>query len=256
MRIWIVLLIVGLVAVLISVLYLIIPRENAKEAYQYSKIKDNLKTGDIILFSSKNNGNLIQSTIYWTRTRLVGSEYGHVGIVIRTEDGLYLAECCNAMHAGHDECYHMNKQGNGGVRIISLDTIIERYHREYGGFFAVKPIKEELSSDVVISSLNKYQESIFEDINFMYYVAMLDTLVSKDIAKTVIRKYRSNMFDPHRMTCGEFLYNILTDCGVTKSSRSKLVWPHVYVGNRFTKLSNGAYDYHHMFIYDGEQEST
>lgn len=213
--------------------------------YCLQDVSNTLKTGDIVLFSSKNNGDILQSSIYFARTRLVGSEYGHVGIILREDDELYLIECCNPNQVGHEYSYHLNNKLLGGVRIIKLETILSQYYDMYGGFFAIKPIKTAIPNEVIMQSLSKYQDSIFEDIGFVYCIAMIDNLISKDVAKKVISKYRSELFNDHRMTCGEFVYRLLTDCGITKPCRSKLIWPHVYTGKRFEKLSSSAYDNHY-----------
>lgn len=244
MLVWIIL----ILGIVLFVCWLSKPLETP--VYTLDDIYDKLKTGDIILFSSKNNGNLIQSSIYVARTRLVGSEYGHVGIILRDETGVYLVECCNPTQVGHESSHHLNNTLQGGVRIIRLETILFKYHAMYGGFFAVKPIKQEIPVSIMMEALYKYQDSIFEDIGFVYFVALLDNLVSKDAAKKIISKYRPELFEHHRMTCGEFVYKLLMDCGVAKPCRSKLIWPHVYTGNRFTKLTSSAFDDHVSFNVD------
>lgn len=210
-----------------------------------AQVYDDLKTGDIVLFSSKNNGDPIQSAVYFARTRLVGSEYGHVGIIFKDDEETYLVECCNPNQVGHENSYHLNNKMLGGVRIIKLTTILKQYHAMYDGFFAIKAIKQAIPNDIFLEALYKYEDSIFEDIGFVYCIAMVDTLISKDVAKKIVSKHRSELFEHHRMTCGEFVYKLLTDCGVTRQCRSKLIWPHVYTSNRFNKLSNNGFDQHY-----------
>lgn len=244
MKTWITLLLVAVIAILLTIAYFmaqpIIPPK-----YKLDDVIDTLKTGDIVLFSSKNNGDALQSSIYFARTKLVGSEYGHVGIILREKDDVYLVECCNPNQVGHESSYHLNNKLLGGVRIIRLQTILKQYYDMYGGFFAIKPIKTAIPNKVMRSALQKYQDSIFEDIGFVYCIAMIDNLISKDVAKKVISKYRSELFEHNRMTCGEFVCKLLIDCEVVRQCRSKLIWPHVYTGKRFDKLSNGSYDVHY-----------
>lgn len=49
----------------------------------YSDIKDKFKTGDIILFSCRKHNTFIDEIKYFSRTKLIGSEFGHVGLILR-----------------------------------------------------------------------------------------------------------------------------------------------------------------------------
>lgn len=255
MRIWTVLLIVfGLIVVLVAAY--VMSQTTSPAEYYYSQIKDSLKTGDIVLFSSKNNGNVLQSSMYFARTRLVGSEYGHVGVVLKRNDGLFLIECCNPSHVGYEQAYNLNDKKQGGIRIIELSHALNSYYDMYGGYYAIKPIKEAIPSDKLVDCLRKYSETIFEDINFVYFVAALDVIVSRDIAKSVVTRYRPDVCFLDRMTCGEFLYRLLTDCQIVRESKAKLMWPHIYTLKKFDKLANNAYGKHYKIICDAEQQKT
>ena len=106
--------------------------------YKYADIKNKLKTGDIMLFSYKKHQSKIHEIFYYCRTKLLGSEYGHVGIVIRDNDKLFLLECTDSDHIGNNKSFHFNNYGKGGVRIIELETLLKEYENGYMGIFGVK----------------------------------------------------------------------------------------------------------------------
>ena len=107
------------------VLFVIDTKDDNEPVYKYDDIKKNLKTGDIILFSCQYHGSLFNELEYIFRTKLLGSMYGHAGVVIKKNNGeIYIAEVCGHDQCGYQEAYHLNKFNKGGARIINLDTIL------------------------------------------------------------------------------------------------------------------------------------
>ena len=64
-------------------------------------IKSKLKSGDIILFACKKHNSIFNHLIYNSRTKFVGSEYGHGGLILRINNKLYVLECTHHTHVGH-----------------------------------------------------------------------------------------------------------------------------------------------------------
>jgi cbb3-type cytochrome oxidase subunit 3 len=140
----------------------------------YADIKDNLQTGDILLFRYSNHANKAAQMIYFCRTRLVGSDYGHVAMVLREKGKLYAIEGVDIGHTAEDEGVYFNSQGKGGVRIIKLETLLERYHHDYGGLFAVRHTKRRISNKILMQTVLNYREQVFEDRKYLGSLLIMD----------------------------------------------------------------------------------
>jgi len=223
--------IIALVMLLIYVITFI-GSEDHGPYYSYNNIRTKLKTGDIILFTC-NPTSIIEKILYNIRTRLIGSKYGHAGIVILGNNNkLYLLECIP-----FDHCEKMHSKYCGeSVRVINLEKILESYSTKYGGTFAVKFISKSIPNAIVAKHLKKYRNVLFEDSATVCLLAVTDILVSHDLAKDIAAEC-----DPNRMICTEFLHSILRDCNVLKRYPSKLLWPHKFVDGELNKLEITSY---------------
>lgn len=216
--------------------------------YDYRRnIRHKLKTGDIILFSSKENGSVFDKIKYWSRTKLLGTEYGHVGLILKNPKTgeLFLLECTDYMHTADDEAIHLNNYNRGSVRIINLDTLIDKYYQQQMGIFSVKFIEKEIPYNLIMNKLREYKDVIFEDKWKLVFLATTDLLISHDFAKKltsspnsstdIIKHFRSNN-RYRKMMCAEFVHEILYRCGALKAYPSKLFWPHIYTSAFFKEL--------------------
>ena len=206
--------------------------------YNYSNIRNKLKTGDLILFTCKKHGSLFANLMYLSRTTLLGSDYGHAGIVIKDKrnNHLYIAECC-----GHDQCgnkyaNYLNKDQKGGIRIIDLDILLKEYHNEYNGSYAVKFISNEIPNSIIISALKKYKNVRFQERHILCMLAAMDIFISHPVAAAL-----SNICDKNKMICTEFVHDLLHECNVLDKYPSKLFWPHLITNHVFKKLEKIKY---------------
>jgi len=199
--------------------------------YRYNNIKPNLRTGDIILFSCNKIGSLSERIMYGLRTKTFDSIYGHAGLVFKKDDNIYIIECCGQDQCGNESAQKLNKCGEGGIRIIEIDTLLQEYYKEYNGTYAVKFISKELPNHLVIKNLKKYKNIIFQEGYKTAFLAIMDEGFSHRIAK-----YYGEKFSRKKMTCTEFLYNLLYDCGIVKEYPAKLFWPHLIAKTFFTNL--------------------
>jgi hypothetical protein len=214
-----------------------------KIAYDYNNIKKKFKTGDIIMFSYGRYRSLLEELGYLSRTKLFGTIYGHIGIVLREGNKLYLIECTSSNHTAKKYAYTLNNENRGGVRIIDLDILIREYHDEEKGIFAVKFADKEIPNKLIMCVLEKYGNVIFENIPkiALFVVAnFISNKFSKKLAKTA---------DNNRMTCSEFAYELLYQCGYVEKYQSKLIWPHLFSNGQFDKLTKIKYSKPIGFIY-------
>lgn len=240
--------------ILIFAIIIIINYKVTPPRYNYKTIRPYLKTGDIILFSCDYYNSTIANLAYDFRTKLVGSEFGHVGVIVRDPSGkLYLLECTDYIHTAQDIAKKFNDQGKGGLRMIDFDVLIKEYHKENNAVFAVVFIDREIPNSLILSKIDKYKNQIFEKRTVLLSLAFTDIVLSHDMAKRIIMYLKNrNGKKYNRMICSEFVYSILYDCGVVKKYPAKIFWPHFMSNGKLQKLSNGKYSLPIKFIYQGD----
>ncbi len=216
------------------------------KVYKYHQIRNKLKTGDIILFSCKEYENFIEELKYYARTTLLGSEYGHVGIIIKDNNKLYVLECISKEHAGNEYASHFNKKGDGGVRIIDLDILLKEYCNYHKGMYAVKFINQEIPNKIIFNKLKKYEDMTFEHKSIILTVAFIDICISHNLAVNISNFLSSK----DKIFCSEFVHDLLNNCGVLKNYPSKLFWPHMIDNDQFKDFHNDYYSDLYQFTYN------
>ncbi|XWV24972.1 hypothetical protein QJ856_gp0807 [Tupanvirus deep ocean] len=236
---YILIIIILLIVVFFLLMFITDTNKYDEPIYDFNQIKRNFKTGDIILFSCNKHSSLLDRAAYYCRTEFLGSPYGHCGIILRDGKNLYLVECTTAEHTSYEKAMHLNNYNKGGVRIIDLETMIQDYYNENGGFFGVKYIKEEIPNQIFFDNLMKYKESIFENKFLLFLFAIVDVIVSNSAAKKFINLYYGPEDQDHskRMMCCEFIYRMLKDCGAVMDYQAKLFWPYLFTNGKFDELS-------------------
>lgn len=214
--------------------------------YQYQDIKLKLKTGDIILFSCKKHQSFTSEIKYFCRTTLLGSEYGHVGIILKSNNKLYVVECTSNPHTGRQYAYHLNNYNQGGVRIIDLEILLKEYYRDNTGEYAVKFIEKEIPNSHIFNNINKFKNMIFEHRLLLLFLGFIDTCISHNLAI-----YLSNILpENNTLMCSEFMHRLLCDCGILEEYPSKLFWPHTVNNKIFEDLEIIKYSKPYKFTLD------
>ena len=220
-------------------LFFLKKKENIDKMYLYKDIKKKMKTGDIILFSCRKHKSFIDKIFFMTRTNVLGSNFGHVGLIIRnSKDKLYLLEtnspkqCCTNDYY----CFHENNKKTGGIRILPLDKILKEYSKKNDGIYAIRFISKEISNSLLMKKIYKYKHIQFQDVQVIILFAFFDFFISHKIACEI-----SKLFDNNKMICSEFLYNILYDCNVIRNYPSKLFWPNLFVNEIFDNITKIKY---------------
>ena len=201
--------------------------------YNYSDIKENFKTGDIILFSCKKNGSFGKKLEYYLRTNFIGSEFGHIGIIIKNKKGkMYVIESTNKNHCGEKYCHKLNTYDRGGIRIIGLNKLLNKYNHDNDAIFAVRFISKEIPLSVAIKKLNNYQNFTFPDKRWLYLLAIVDVGISHTTGQKL-----SKLCNENEMMCSEFVYDFLYNCGILKYYPSKIFWPHLVTNGILDNLA-------------------
>ena len=211
--------------------------------YSYLDIRDKLRSGDILLFSCRRTQSLYKKLEYYFRTSFIGSEYGHVGLVLKNGDKLYLVECCLGDNCAEEDARFLNNYKKGGVRIISLDKLIEEYSRETDATFAIKFISKEIPWTTVTQVLKVYKNITFQNKSWLYFLGTLDVAVSHPL--TV---HLSNLADKNKMMCSEFVHDFLYRCGVLDEYPSRIFWPHLFTDDIFHDLEIVKYSRPYKFM--------
>jgi len=243
------LLMILLLLLVIVVLFVFDPIYN-EPIYSYQALKPKFKTGDILLFSCKKHGSVLEKLIYAMRTNIFESEYGHAGLIIRDGEKLYLAECCDADQVGFQYAKYLNDQGRGGVRIIDLDIVLEKYYYEYQGVCSVKFISKEIPLSTMMKNILKYHNRIFQDKKIIGLLAITDIFLFHPLA-VKMAEFRQD----GRMICTEFVYTVLYDCGVMGYYPAKLFWPHSITNGLLDKLAVVPFSKHFKLSITDDQKN-
>ena len=224
-----------------------------KDYYQYdpindyADIRDNFKTGDIVVFSCKKHDDLYCKIEYYLRTNFVGTEFGHSGIILRIKNKIYLVECTNKMHVGDEYAHRLNNLGKGGIRIINFDKLIRHYQKEYSATFAVKFISQEIPNKTILKAIADYKNVTFPKKSLVVFMAMIDMCISHQLARELFRNHDSN-----KMICCEFVHHILHKCGVLAPYPSYLFWPPQIMEGTLDKLALIKYSRPYKFEIKGD----
>lgn len=221
-----------IVMTIVMIYFLSGRKDEVKPTLTYADIRPTLKTGDIIFFVCFDHEDKIGEMLYYCRTKLINSEYGHVGIVMRDGDKLYLIDCSDTNHSGEKYAIYLNNRKQGGVKIIDLDIMIREYYNDNGGVFGVRYISREIINSSMITSIIKHKDKIYESKTFLSIMMFIDVILSHNIASKLVDRF----VDYNKIYCSEMVYCILHDCGIVKEYPCKLFWPHLFNSNTFDDL--------------------
>lgn len=214
--------------------------------YHYQDVKEKMKTGDIILFSCKKNNSIYRKIGYYVRTELIGCEYGHVGIIVKHNNKLYVLECVSDEHCADIYGKYLNDSGEGGIRLINLETLLEQYNVDYDGLYAIKFISKEIPVKTIFKELKNYKITKFQDKKKIFLLGLIDICISHDLSIKLISSDNENKI----LCCSGFVHHFLNSCGVLKDYPSDLFWPHLFLYDEICKpLENISYSKPYRFKY-------
>lgn len=238
------LLITVLILLLIYII-IFIRRQYPVQIYNFWNIRHIFKTGDIILFSCEKSPSFLTGVKHFLRKYILDAEYGHVGVVIKKNKKLFVIECVDATYDKNLDAHRYNKSGKGGIRISELEKVLARYHKKYNGTFMVRFISKEIPNNIIMDRVQKIRDKIFETNNNILILGFIDLCISHELAEYFADMKANN----NRLTCGEFVHKLLYDCDVLHDYKSKICWPHIFIGNTFNNMQKIKYSDLYKFTY-------
>ena len=236
--IFLVLLLLLILVLVLYIIYIMMTFKRTPYSFTFDQIKSSLKTGDILLFSRRDDQGLIDNIVYNARTKLLHNEYGHVGIIYRDDNGqLFVIEAVKPDQIAEDYAYYYKDARKGGLRIIDMDTLMYRYSKEAQAEFGLMFINKAIDNKLLTSNLDYYKNTTFRNGIIMTLLAFVDTAISNKQANWLAK----HVYHKDRLMCSEFVYDILQRCGVVKPYTSSIFWPHLFTNGVFDKLAEGRY---------------
>ncbi|MEO5589015.1 MAG: hypothetical protein ABIS03_05465 [Gemmatimonadaceae bacterium] len=203
----------------------------------FAEVKASFRTGDIILFHKTTRTGFLDGLELDFVSPLLfrDNEFRHSGIVLRDGGELLVVECAEHLHSGYSEATYPT--GGKGIRIVSLERLLEAYTRDNGEpHFGVKFISREIPPARVYATLQEYGPVNYLKIHRSVLLYLSRFLLPGPIRRNVLDAFR------HEMMCSEFVHSMLNKCGALKDYPSKLFAPYLIENARgFRKLEIVAY---------------
>jgi len=187
----------------------------------FAEIRAAARTGDILLFHKTTRSGFLDALELDVVAPMLfdQNEFRHSGIVVRKDGELFVMECADQLHSGHDEATYLTP-GNG-IRIVAMETLLQAYNRDNGDpYFGIKHIADEISVDRVYAALAQFGRIDYLKMYGSAYVFLSCAVLPKKMHPRVLDKYRNEMM------CSEFVHSLLNRCGVLKNYPSKLFAPY------------------------------
>ena len=187
----------------------------------FAEIRAAARTGDILLFHKTTRSGFLDALELDVVSPMLfdQNEFRHSGIVVRKDGELFVMECADQLHSGHDEATYLTP-GNG-IRIVAMETLLRAYNRDNGDpHFGIKHIADEISVDRVYAALAQFGRIDYLKMYWSAYVFLSCAVLPKKMHPRVLDKYRNEMM------CSEFVHSLLNMCGVLKNYPSKLFAPY------------------------------
>jgi hypothetical protein len=192
----------------------------------FEQIRDMARTGDIVLFHKTTRNGLVDALELDVISPLVftETEFRHCGIIIRKNGELYVMECADELHSGHDAATYLTK-GNG-IRLVPMETLLDAYNRDNGDpHFGIKFISEEIPPSRLKATLDEYESVNYLKMHKIAYIFLSHLFLPAKVHRRIVDSFGNEMM------CSEFVHSFLNKCGVLKDYPSKLFMPY-YIEDR------------------------
>ena len=187
------------------------PKFNKKISLKYNDIKNNLDTGDIILFSCNATfSNFIK--------KISNSIFTHCGIIIKLYNKLFILEC-----DFDDEYDYITSSYKKGVHLVNLEKKINMF----GNLFCYRKLKG-----------NKLEKKKLTNIIKKTYFYQFEL----NIIKLILNYIGLNLFkSKNKMMCSEYISYVYYKIGVLKKINFSKCLPKFFCNNNIT-LNNFYFD--------------
>jgi hypothetical protein len=218
----------------------------------FDEIRDDLKTGDIILFHKTTRNGFLDALELDVLSPLVfgRNEFRHSGIILRQNDELFVIECADRFHSGHSVATYLTA-GNG-IRRVPLEPLLHAYNVDNGGepHFGIKHIAQPIDPGAIDSTLGSYGRIDYLAMHRSAWAFLSNAFLPQSTHQRIIAGYRQEMM------CSEFVHSLLNRCGALKDYNSKVFMPY-YIENAevFSALEIVKFSEIVRFAYSGSGEA-
>lgn len=197
-------------------------RYRAPHDFALDDIRDDLKTGDIILFHKSSRNGLLDTLemdflapLFYRET-----EFRHCGIVVRDEDSLSVIECADELHSGH----HIARYpwGGTGIREVPLEPLLQTYARDNeSAHFGVRFIPQEIPADALMAAVGDIGPVSYLRATRSATIYLSQFLLPERLFQKLVAVHASQMM------CSEFVHAVLARCGALRDFTSKVFAPYI-----------------------------
>jgi hypothetical protein len=187
----------------------------------FDQVRDRARTGDIILFHKTTRNGLLDALELDLISPLVfaETEFRHCGIVVRKNGELFVMECADELHSGHDAAKYLTK--GTGVRLVPIETLLDAYNRDNGDpHFGIKYISQEIPASKLDATLDEYDSVNYLKMHKIAYIFLSNLVLPRKMHRRIVASFNNEMM------CSEFVHSFLNKCGVLKDYPSKLFMPY------------------------------
>lgn len=185
-------------------------------------VRDDLKTGDIILFHKTTRAGILDTLEldFVAPLFFPENEFRHSGIIVRRGDELSVVECTEEFHSGHT--YAVYPTGGKGIRQVPLEPLLDAYTRDNGDpHFGVRLIGNEIPSEVMMKSITE-----IGPVSYLKARRSAALFLSSFLLPTRVHAYLDRVF-VSEMMCSEFVHRVLARCGALREYPSKIFAPYI-----------------------------
>lgn len=214
----------------------------------FDAIRDELKTGDIILFHKTTRNGFLDALELDVLSPLVfgRNEFRHSGIILRQDDELFVIECADRFHSGHSAATYLTA-GNG-IRRVPLEPLLHAYNVDNGGepHFGIKHIATPIDPGAIEATVRGYGRIDYLAMHRSALAFLSNVFLPRSMHQRIIARYKQEMM------CSEFVHSLLNRCGALKDYNSKVFMPY-YIENTnvFGKLEVVEFSDIVRFAYSG-----
>lgn len=188
---------------------------------KYEEIRDDLKTGDIVLFSGK-------GFISWLIKKVTKNEYSHVGMIIRIDGFDFVALWESTTLSDVPDIWHKKKKG---VQIVQLSERL----RHYDGKVAVRLLHDFEFGE----NENKIITELRHEVNNRPYEKNFLSLAKSALDSTFLGKNKKK--DLSSLFCSELVAEAYMRLGlIAKNQISSEYTPADFSEKRNLKLLKGV----------------
>jgi len=203
----------------------------ARRRYRYkghptvrlAQVRENLRTGDIILFHKTARTGILDSfeldflAPLFFRT----NEFRHCGLIVRSGDEIRVVECTQPQHTGREHAAYPT--GGPAIREVPLEPALESYTRDNGiPHFAVRHVPRVISAREMMKIVHEIGPVRYLEGSRSIPLYAASMVLPRVILSRLIARFSEEMM------CSEFVHRVLSRFGLLRETHSKLFPPYIF----------------------------